>query len=105
MRIPDTRSWTLGTGRSYLGSLLLRVSLFPFPRRALDDSSAQPFFEVFGDEGVIIQVGVGPADPVNLFNLAGAEGFMRIETPDALEQALAAEHLMQAGDASGETVG
>ena len=44
------------------------------------------------------------ADAVNLRHLAGAERFLLVETPDALQQALAAEDFVEAGDAAGETV-
>jgi hypothetical protein len=37
--------------------------------------------------------------------LAGGEGFVFVEAPGAFEQALAAEDLVEAGDAAGEVVG
>ena len=65
----------------------------------------QPLVPVRGDKGVVIQVRVGGADAVNLLSLAGAETFARVETPQALEQCLPPQHLMQAGDAAGELIG
>jgi hypothetical protein len=41
-----------------------------------------------GDEGVVAQVRVRGADPINLLDLAGAEGLAGIEIPDAGEQPL-----------------
>jgi hypothetical protein len=60
---------------------------------------------VLGDEGVVAQVGVGGVDAVDFFALAGGEGFVFVEAPDAFEEALAAEDLVEAGDAAGESVG
>ena len=44
-------------------------------------------------------------DTVDLLGLARAECFLWRETPDAFEQALATEHLVNAGDAPGEAIG
>ena len=57
------------------------------------------------DEGVVVEVGVGGVDAGNFFGLAGAEGFVGIETPDAFEESLAAEDLVEAGDAAGKMIG
>ena len=45
------------------------------------------------------------ADAVDLLALARAQALVRIEAPDAFEQALAAQHLVAAGDAAAEVVG
>ena len=60
---------------------------------------------MFGDEGVVVQLGTGGVHPVDLLGLAGAQPFVRIDAPDAVEQALAAQHLVAAGDAAPEIVG
>src|SRR5437016_5459868 len=44
-------------------------------------------------------------EAVDLFGLAGAESFIGVETPDAFEQSLTPEDLVDAGDAAGEAVG
>ena len=60
---------------------------------------------MFADEGVVVEMGIGGVDAIDFFELAGAEGFVRIEAPDTFEKALAAENFVQPGDASGKTVG
>ncbi len=57
-----------------------------------------------GDEVVVMQVRIGAVDSINLFELTWAECFMLVEAPDALQQTLAAEDLMQSGDAATEAV-
>lgn len=59
---------------------------------------------MLGDEIIIAEMRVGGADAINLRKLAGAERFLLVEAPDALQQTLAAEDFVQAGDAAGETV-
>src|SRR3954451_25121474 len=44
-------------------------------------------------------------DAVDLVLLAGAEALVRIEAPQALHQALPAQHLMAAGDAAVKIIG
>ena len=48
---------------------------------------------------------IGGADAVDLLHLAGSERFVRIEAPDAFEQALAAQDLVAAADHAVEVVG
>ena len=67
--------------------------------------SVEPALQVLGDEGVVGQVGVLAADAVDLLALPRAQPLVRIEAPDAFEQALAAQHLVAAGDAAAEVVG
>jgi hypothetical protein len=48
---------------------------------------------------------VSAVDAVDLFELAGAEGFVLVEAPDTFQKALAAQDFVQAGDAATEAVG
>lgn len=50
-------------------------------------------------------MGVGSGDAVEFFGLAGGQALVRIEAPDAFKQALAAEDLVDSGDAAVEGVG
>ena len=50
-------------------------------------------------------MGVIAAHTINFFALAGTEGRVRIQTPDAFEQALTPQDFLQAGDAAGKIVG
>ena len=56
-------------------------------------------------EARVREVGVGAGDAVDFFGLAGAELFGGVEAPGALEEALAAEDFVDAGDAADEAVG
>src|SRR4051812_6568844 len=66
--------------------------------------SVQPARQVLGDERVVGEVGVLATDAVDRFALARAEPLAGIETPRAREQALAAQHLVAAGDAAMKVV-
>src|SRR6266511_758898 len=57
------------------------------------------------DELFIAQVWIGAANPVDLLALAGAERLVRVEAPGAFQQALPAQHFVEAGDAPGIVVG
>jgi hypothetical protein len=50
-----------------------------------EDLMAEPLVPVRGDKGIVVQVRVGGIDTINLFTLARAESFARVETPEALE--------------------
>ena len=50
---------------------------------------------------IVLQVRVGGGDPIQLFGLPGAQTFLRVEAPDAFQQALAAKHLVNAGELIG----
>jgi len=65
----------------------------------------EPGVAVLVDECVVVEVGVGGVDARDFFGLAGAEGFVGVETPNAFEEALAAENLVEAGDAAGKMIG
>ena len=58
-----------------------------------------------GYKGVVVQVWVGSIDAVNLLVLTRTEILSRVEAPDALKQTLPPQHLVQPGNAAGETVG
>ena len=66
--------------------------------------SVEPALQVVGDEGVVGEVGVLAADAVDRLALARAQPLVRVEAPRAFEQALAAQHLVAAGDAAVEVV-
>ncbi len=57
------------------------------------------------DEAIVVEVRVGGVDAGDFFGLAGAEGFVGIETPNSFKEALAAENFMEAGDAAAKMVG
>ena len=59
----------------------------------MTSASVQPASEVSAHERVVAEVGVLAEDAVDLARLSGPEPLVRIEAPDALEQALAAQHL------------
>lgn len=67
-------------------------------------TSSQPLVEVRFDKRIVIQVRIGAADTVDFLTLAGAERFVRIEAPDAFEQALSSQHFMKARNATGVVV-
>ena len=58
----------------------------------------------FRDELVVHQVRVAGEHSIDLCHLAGTQLLVRIEAPPAGEQALAAQHFVDAGNASGEIV-
>ena len=66
---------------------------------------SEPGIPVFGDEAVVVKMRVSAVDAVDFGELAGAEGFVLVEAPEAFEQALAAKDFMEAGDAAAEAVG
>src|SRR5262245_47444708 len=71
------------------------------PKRAL----AAPAFEVGGNEGVVVELGVGRGNAVDAGRLAGAEDLPRVEAVRSRKQALPPQHLVAAGDAAGKAVG
>ena len=66
--------------------------------------SPQPLVPMLGHKGIIVEMGIGGIDAVDLFALAGAEGFVFVEAPEAFEQSLAAQDFVKPGDAAGETI-
>ena len=66
---------------------------------------AEPFISVFGHKSIIIQVRIGAIHAVDFINLTNAERFVRVKTPDALKQALAVQHFVDAGNAAGIVMG
>src|ERR1051325_7948385 len=69
-----------------------------------DTTLSEPIVQMFGNEPVIAQVRVGAINPVHLLRLAGAERFPGIKAPGPLQQSLAAEHFVDAGDATCKSV-
>src|SRR6185437_1768381 len=74
-----------------------------FPRR--QSWLSKPLVEMLRDECIVVQLRIGTIHAINLFALALGQSFFWIKTPDAFKQTLAAQHLMNAGDAAGEAVG
>src|SRR6266487_5910129 len=66
---------------------------------------AEPFIPVPGDKFVLAQVRIGTMHAVDFLALTGAERLIRIQTPDAFEQALPAQHFVDAGNTAGVVVG
>src|SRR5688500_10420027 len=67
--------------------------------------TAEPFVTPLFDERVVAEVRVGRVNSVDFFVLTRAQALIRVQAPDAFEQSLAAQHLVQSGDAPGKTVG
>src|SRR5262249_29180318 len=67
--------------------------------------SREPAREIGAHEVVVGEVRIAPADAVELRRLPGAEALVGVEAPDAIEQALAAQDLVAAGDDAVEVVG
>ena len=67
--------------------------------------SPQPVVEVRGHEGVVGQVRVGAVHAIDLVGLPRAQHLVCVEAARGLEQALPAQHLVDAGDAAGKAVG
>ena len=59
---------------------------------------------MLSDEFIIVHLGVDTIDAVDRLSLAGAEGFVGVETPNAFEQPLTTKDLVNAGDAAGVVV-
>src|SRR6478672_2675110 len=66
--------------------------------------SVEPARQVRGDEGVVGEVGVLAADPVDRFALPRAQALARVEAPRAFEQTLPTQHLVAAGNAAVKVV-
>ncbi len=66
--------------------------------------SRQPALPVRAHEGVVVEMRVGGADPVDLFLLARSQGLVRVEAPDAREKPLPAQDLVAAGDDAVEVI-
>src|SRR5262245_15376753 len=68
-------------------------------------SGAEPSVEVRPNELVVGQVRVGAADAVDRLGLAVAEALVRVQAPRPCKQSLAAEYLVNPGDADSKPVG
>jgi hypothetical protein len=60
---------------------------------------------VLGYKIVIGQVWVSLADSGDFFGLSWAQGLVRVEAPDAFEQALTAQDFVATGNATGKVMG
>lgn len=60
---------------------------------------------MLGNEFVVDQMRVIAADAIDLLRLARRERLVRVEAAGRAQQALAVEHVLDAGDAAGEVVG
>src|SRR2546425_2766822 len=67
-------------------------------------SRPQPGVPSFSHKIVVVQMRIGLVDPVNFFPLAGAECFVGIQAPDAFEQTLPSQNLMQTRDTACELI-
>jgi len=45
----------------------------------------QPLVAVFEDKGIVVQMGIGGVDAIDLLLLSGAEGFLLIQAPDSFQ--------------------
>ena len=54
---------------------------------------------------IVVEMRISLINSINLARLAGAEPFVFIETPDALQQTLATQHFVNAGDAAVKMIG
>src|SRR5215467_8566472 len=75
-------------------------------RRLLTDDRlrSHPCVPLSTHKYVVIQFRIGTIDPVNLLFLSGAEGFLRIQAPNAFKQTLSPQYFMQTRDAAREVV-
>jgi len=67
-------------------------------------SILQPFIQMAADEIVVIEVRISLIDAVDFLLLSGSQGLSRIETPDSLQQSLAAEHVVDACNTAGKAI-
>src|SRR5262249_61154931 len=68
-------------------------------------NSEKPALQIRAHEGIVVEMRIGRADPVDLLLMPGSQRLARVETPDAFEQALAAQDFVAAGDPAMEVVG
>src|SRR5215472_7112262 len=75
-------------------------------KRLLTDDGlrSHPYVPLSTHEFVVFQFRIGATDPVNLLLLAGTEGFLRIQAPNAFKQTLSPQYFMQTSDAAREVV-
>src|SRR6266446_1694392 len=55
--------------------------------------SGQPALQVRAHKGIVVEVGIGRADAVDLLLLSASQRLARVETPDAFEQSLPASKI------------
>src|SRR6185503_13514995 len=73
--------------------------------RAWNSLFTQPFLPMFAHQLLVVQMWIRTIHTIDFFALAGAERLVRVQTPDAFEQALPAQHFMDAGNTAGVVVG
>src|SRR5436190_8980253 len=65
---------------------------------AMSSISREPACEVCAHEGVIGEMRVSGADAIDLLHLAGSKRLVRLEAPDAFEQALTPQDFVAPAD-------
>ncbi len=60
---------------------------------------------MFRHELIVVEMTISLINSIYLARLAGTEPFGFIETPDSLQQTLAPQHFVNAGDATVKTIG
>src|SRR5450759_3385108 len=65
---------------------------------------SKPSVEILAHERVVAQLGVRATDSRNVLALPGRQPLRRVQTPDPRQQALASQHLVNAGNAARERV-
>ena len=65
---------------------------------------ADPGLNIGFNKIVIVELRVVSIHPVNLFCLAGRKRFIRVKTPDPFQDALSFQYLMNASNASSESI-
>jgi hypothetical protein len=56
-------------------------------------------------EVIVVEMTISLINSINLVRLPRTEPFVFIETPDTLQQTLATQHFVNAGDATVKTIG
>src|SRR5262249_60663593 len=67
-------------------------------------NSEKPALQIRAHEGIVVEMRIGRADPVDLLLMPGSQRLARVETPDAFDQALAAQDYGSAGEQATEDV-
>ena len=70
-----------------------------------EHSPGRPTIEVLGDEDIVVQLRIRSEHASDLLRLTVPELLVGIQTPGSCEQTLTTQHLVNAGDATGEAVG
>jgi hypothetical protein len=65
----------------------------------------KPFIKVFLYKMIILQKGIGSANPIDLLGLSRRKVFVRIETPATFKQSLPAENFVNPGNTAAKMMG